>query len=355
MPSRAQSRTVNLLSETNIKKHVLPHYDLENSTVCQIKFKDTDKQRAVYKIENQTGIYCLKKVYFPFEDLLFVYSAIEWLIRYGIHIPRILPTKKNERFVVFENMLFLLTPWIEGIKCDYDILQHVLDSSVNLATMHAATINFFPISGSHIREGYDSIYTSLNKHFQQLLFASNLAFKYNDAFSKTFLQSFETNQILAQIAVNIASTIVETNLSKALCHLDYVNKNIIFDTQNKLWVIDFDKCKLDYCIHDLSYFLRRLLKRDNTKWDLQLTTQCLDLYDSIHPLTLDEYKSILVTLAFPQKYWKISRDYYNNIKKCNSHSFLLLLQKSVEYELDQLRFTYEFKEYIENKFATKIT
>ena len=40
--------------------------------------------------------------------------------RYNIKVPRILPTLENNRFVNYENMLFILTPWIEGCKCDYD-------------------------------------------------------------------------------------------------------------------------------------------------------------------------------------------------------------------------------------------
>lgn len=354
MPIAAKSYVPNLLSEENIKKNVLPYYGLEHSNVSQIKFKDTDKQRAVYKIDTANQIYCLKKVYFSVEELLFVYSAIEWLSRHGINIPTILPTKENGRFVLYENMLFILTPWITGIKCDYDIIEHVLEASINLAKMHVSTKKFIPILGSHLREGYDNVFVSLNKHFQQILFSSNLAFKYNDNFSRVFLENFETNHQLSQTAVAIAATIRTENLSKALCHLDYVNKNIIFDPDNTLWVIDFDKCKLDYCVHDISYFLRRLLKRDNTKWNLEIATRCLNLYESIHPLTLDEYKFILVSLTFPQKYWKISRDYYNNIKKCNPNSFLHLLQKSIENDNYQVEFADEFKKYIEDKFHTQI-
>ena len=46
-----------------------------------IKFKDTEKQRAVYKIDYIDKSYCLKKVYYNEAELLFVYSAMEWLYR----------------------------------------------------------------------------------------------------------------------------------------------------------------------------------------------------------------------------------------------------------------------------------
>ena len=343
-----------LLSEENVKKYVLPYYSLESGDISQIKFKDTEKQRAVYKVDYMDKSYCLKKVYFPINELLFVYSAIEWFYIFGINVPRILSTKSHGRFVNYNDMLFILTPWIEGEKCNYDNIEHVLDSSANLARMHYAGINFSPIEGSLLRKGYDDMYVSLEKHFQQLLICSNNAFKYGDRFSKLFLQHFDKNIILSKIALEISSTININNLSRSLCHLDYVNKNIIFDANKKLWVIDFDKCRMDYCVHDIAYFLRRLLKRDNTKWDVEIALNCLKLYEEIYPLTLDEYKYILVYLSFPQKFWKISRDYYNNISKCNPNSFFTLLKKTVEKDESQIQFIEGLQSYVEDKFHVKL-
>lgn len=55
-----------------------------------------------------------KKVYYDESDLLFVYSAVEWFYRNGIRVPRILPACDGNRFVNYNNMFFILTPWIQG-------------------------------------------------------------------------------------------------------------------------------------------------------------------------------------------------------------------------------------------------
>jgi CotS family spore coat protein len=353
MPHKAELYN-NLLSEDNLKKNVLPFYGLQYGDIIQIKFKDTEKQRAVYKVDYENKSYCLKKVYFDEKDLLFVYSAIEWLYRNGLNVPRLLPTKTNGRYVRYNEMLFILTPWIDGSKCSYDNIQHLLASSETLAIMHKCSKNFKPVAGSSSRDDDANIFLSLQKHFQQLLNSSNLAFKHNDRFSKLFLEHFDTNLSLAQLALSISSTVNSNNLSRSLCHMDYVNKNIIFGEDDKLWVIDFDKCKIDYCIHDISYFLRRLLKRDNTKWDLEIAVNTLNEYDKVKPLTFDEYKYLISYLSFPQKFWKISRDYYNNISKCNKNSFITLLSKSVDKNDYQLQFLDEFIKYVEKKFDTHI-
>ncbi|WDU84159.1 phosphotransferase [Caloramator sp. Dgby_cultured_2] len=40
----------------------------------------------------------------------------------------------------------------------------------------------------------------------------------------------------------------------AICHLDYVNKNLIFTPDDKVYVIDFDKTRIDCPVHDISSF-----------------------------------------------------------------------------------------------------
>ncbi|HCW05531.1 MAG TPA: CotS family spore coat protein [Clostridium sp.] len=354
MPNKANLKSYSYFSDDTLKSQVLIHYGLEDAEIEQIKFKDTDKQRAVFKIMYLDQVFCLKKVYFGKEELLFVYSAIEWLYRNGINAPRLLPTKSNNRFVEFMGMLFILTPWIEGTKCSYDIPDNILDSISLLADIHNCTKNFAPIEGSASRRGCVDLSISLQKHFNQLLNCSNLAFKYKDRFSKTFLNYFDSNLLLSKLAVSLSASLNENNLSVCLCHLDYVNKNIIFDLENRIWVIDFDKCKVDYSVHDISYFLRRILKRDKTKWNLDLAINSLEIYESKRALNIDEYKYILAYLSFPQKYWKISRDYYNNIKKCNKRSFQTLINKTVEKTEYQVQFIKDFQEYIENKFQCKL-
>ncbi len=350
MPYTAEKNNINLLSQGNIKKYVLPFYGLENCEVINIKFKDTDKQRSVYKIQDKDSSYCLKKVYLQKNDLLFVYSAIEWLYRNGIHVPKIISTTQRDRFVNYENMLFILTPWIEGNKCDYDKLDNLISASANLATMHSVSKKFIPIDGCVPKNSFNDLYTSIKKHFEQLLVSSNMAFKYKDKFSKFFLDNFHDNQLLSQISLEAASSININNLNKSLCHMDYVNKNIIIDDKEDLWVIDFDKCSMNYSVHDFSYFLRRLMKRENTMWSLEIAKNCIDAYNKIRPLNIDEYKYILVYLSFPQKYWKISRDYYNNITKCNKNSFYMLLSKACENNEEHIKFIDDLNAYIIDKF-----
>lgn len=351
----ADSSNSNLLSPSNIKKNVLPYYNLSNNcSIYQVKFKDTDKQRAVYKIESSSHEYCLKKVYYDVDELLFIYSAIEWLYRNNINVPRILSTSNHGRYVRYNDMLFILTDWVKGDKCDFDDINDVNMASRNLGQIHETSLGFSPILGSKHKEGFNNLTDSLNKHTHELVKNEKLALKYKDYFSKIYRVSFTNSMCLANLSTNVANTIDYDNLSVSICHNDYVSKNLIVN-QGKIYVIDFDKCRYDYSAFDISYCLRRLMRRENTCWNGDLAINFLQEYESNHPLTFDDYKYILAYLAFPQKYWKLSRDYYKNISKCNKKAFINLLNKAVIHNDIHIDFSYKLLDYIENKFSTKIS
>lgn len=343
------------LSPEIIKQNVLPYYNLENAQVSIIKFKDTDKQRAVYRVDFKEKSYCLKKVYYNLQDLLYVYSAIEWLYRNNIKVPKLIPTIDKNRFVSYDNMLFILTPWIDGEKCSFDNINHVKLSVKKLAIIHSISRDFHPILGSSLREGFDDYYITTLKHFQDLLHASNESFKYKDKFSRHFILNFDLNLKLAQISLDLSNNIDKNNLSKSLCHGDYVNKNLIFTSStDDPWIIDFDKCKTDYCAKDLAYFMRRILKRENTKWNIELALTILKSYNEICHFTQSDLKYLISYICFPQKYWKISRDYYKNVHKCNKPAFLGLLSNATSKTKSQYDFSLNIIDTVQNEFNVKL-
>lgn len=345
---------IELLSPENMKSFVLPRYGISpDCNVVQVKFKNTDKQRSVYKVETKDKAYCLKKVYYPVKDLLYIYSAVEWLYRNGIKVPRILSTVDNSRYVIFENMLFILTPWIDGEKCDFDNIEHVNLASLNLGMFHNCLTGFMPILGSSEKVGLDDLSTSLHKHCQQLNTIEKQALKYDDYFSKIYILNFTPCMSLANLSDKIASTINTKHLTTSVCHNDYVSKNLIMKNKS-IYVIDFDKCRFDYCALDIGYCMRRLLRRDNTNWNVDLAIDFLQQYERANSLTLDDYKYIISYLSFPQKYWKISRDYYKNIAKCNKKSFVNLLNSAVADNKEQIDFTMKFADYIQYKFQCNL-
>lgn len=318
-----------------IKNNILPLYNLYDSEISLVKFKDTDKQRAVYKINHNNTLYCLKKVYFELDELLFVYSALEWLYKSGFIVPSLISSIYGEKYIKINNNYFILMPWLSGEKCNFDNENHIKLSAMSLGKMHFLSKNFNPILDTKKRIQSFNHYISTLKHFEELLIIYAVSNRSNDEFSKVYLENFTTHLKLAEISLKLSSMIKEDELTVSLCHGDYVNKNILIH-QGNVAVIDFDKCKLGFIASDIGYFLRRCLKRDNTCWNYNIYEIFLKNYTSMYKLNQSDMYYILSYLAFPQKFWKISRDYYFGKNK-NTESFNII-KKVNKKSLSHLEF-----------------
>lgn len=344
-----------LLNNKEIKNNILPQFNINAVQILQIKFKDTAKQRCVYKIITEgNNAYCLKKVYYSVEELLFIYSAIEWLYRKNINVPKLMPSADGNRYIIYKKMLFILTPWIEGKQCSYNSEKHILLSIISLSKLHKVSKNFYPLPYSTTKKFETELYPTLTKHFNNLLTLNNLAYKINDKFSKLFYSKFPINEILCKLSTQTALIINYNFLSKSIIHNDYVNKNIIINDNDDVYVIDFDKCKFGYSVQDLCYCLRRILKRNSVKWNFDVFIKIIGAYEETTSLSFDDFLYLLSYLSFPQKYWRISKDYYGNPNRCDKKLYTSMLLKDVTKSESQLIFSITLKEYIENKFSKKI-
>ncbi|MCX7694542.1 MAG: CotS family spore coat protein [Caloramator sp.] len=336
-------------SKDEIKK-ILSFYNYNITKIENIKVKDSDKARAVYKIYTETGIKCLKKTYHDEDTLLFIYSVIEWLNIFNIKCPRFLKTNSGIPYVNYKGDFFVLMDWIDGRKCDYDNINDVIDASYNLAKIHLQTRNFKSINGSKIIYGDANLYDSYEKHFYQLLNSSNKAFYYKDDFSKLFIENAEYYIDCAKDSLYFLSQIDFNSkvLEKSICHYDYVNKNIIFN--NDIYIIDFDKVKFDYSINDFYVFIKRILKRKSTCWDFSLFKQTIENYEKIRPINYLEFKLLLAQLMFPNKVWKITRDYYKNVRHCNKKAFYKILKEITDQKESHKQFITNVFDYFNNKY-----
>ena len=99
---------------------------------------------------------------------------------------------------------------------------------------------------------------------------------------------------------------------KNFCHHDYTYHNIIVDDNDNVHVIDFDYCKREVRVYDISNFLIKVLKR--VDWDIEYAKTIIEAYDSVSPIEEEEYKVLYAFLVFPQRFWRLSnRFYYNEV------------------------------------------
>lgn len=296
---------------------ILDCYDIKVNSIEEIKYKDSRKPRAVYHIFTDKSEMCLKKVCYPEGELLFIYSATEWLNLNNINCPKLYNTKKKLKYVKHYNELYTLTEWINGRKADYDRMGDIESMAYTLGCMHRCSSGFTPIPGSTIKQNKRDYFKANYKRFLQLFAFHEQALRIRDKFSEEFLKHDDYYITSAWNSLKTLSRIDIYNLKdtmnqNTLCHLDFVNKNIIFDNNEKLYIIDFDNSAFDMPVQDLCYFLRRILRRESCAWDFKVFKSALDAYSEVRRPSKAELLCMLSLLQFPQRYWRLSKNYFLN-------------------------------------------
>lgn len=295
----------------NIHK-MLKNYNINNEEIILLKEKNLKNPRAIYKINNNNKSYSFKKIYYNESELLFVYSAMKWCLSLLINVPHFLKSNDGYPYTKDSNgTLYVLSKWIDGERLDYDDIENTKSSFNLLAHLHIGTKKFFPIRYSKNRTGFLSLNTKKHRYIKHLNNYYNIAKNENDYFSQIFLECFEKQKKLLDIALLYSLKINYSNLNSSLCHLDFVNKNILIDKDN-ISVIDFDRCKFDYRIHDICYSLNRILKREFTNWDIPIFNELISTYNDIYTLNKDEFLYMICYLSMPSKFISTSKLYYSS-------------------------------------------
>ena len=117
--------------------------------------------------------------------------------------------------------------------------------------------------------------------------------------------------------------------------------NIILDDNNDVHVIDFDFCKREVRTFDISNFMIKVLER--VDWDINFAKAIIESYNSVSPLSKEEYQVLYAYLQFPQRYWRLANRYYYNEVNWGQGTFTNKLQSIINEKEKYLKLLDDFK------------
>ena len=286
-----------------------------------IKIESIKPNKGVYFLKTDRGNKCLKKVNYGIQKLLFVYGAKEHLRNNGFN-----QVDKNDlnvdgtSYAVVNEDIYTLSEWIEGRECDFTNIDDLIAASKTLAKLHEASKGYEPPENSKLKTDIGRWPSLMEKRTKALDKMRDMCRKKNQKteFDLLYLKNYEEFKKLGIIAKEILSDSAYLELCKKaeqdknFCHHDYTYHNIIVDDNDNVHVIDFDYCKREVRVYDISNFLIKVLKR--VDWDIEYAKTIIEAYDSVSPIEEEEYKVLYAFLVFPQRFWRLSnRFYYNEV------------------------------------------
>ena len=282
---------------------VLRQYDMEVLSIRNESYKD---KKGVWWIRTPAGYKILKKVSNSEETLRYILHAVRHLTQNGIFIPHTNITRTGEEYANVGGSCYVLWDAVDGRNPSYDIPDQLAIVVRELARFHKASAGFVPLPGSKAKihlgtwpQDYAEQLEDMNRFHQKILANSE-----RSEIEKWIVQEFPLFYTRGMEAVHglqgpeYKSWCEKAEKQGCLCHQDFAAGNLFLSPSGRLHIIDTDSITIDIPARDLRKLLNKIMKKKN-RWDPDLTRKVLSLYQSVNPLTQEEWDVLRLDLKFP--------------------------------------------------------
>ena len=214
---------------------------------------------------------------------------------------------------------FVMRDWFDGEECDVQNITHIEETVRTLARLHQVLV------GVELTEQEREF--CLQPKLKDLLERRNRELrrvrtyirgkKQKSAFEQRFLQQFSelyeqaeraTGLLMEQEYEAYYDSVVSAGV---MLHGNYTHHSILFDREETV-VTGFQKTALGIQVHDFYLFFRKMMEKWD--WNVTLGERMLSAYEEIRPIPEQERKLLYLLLSYPEKFWKVANQYYNNRK-----------------------------------------
>ncbi len=311
---------------------------------------EVTSHRKVWRLKTNLGYKHLKCIpsFLTSDDLWFIYEALNHLTQQSFeNIPKLYLTKDRSPFYLWDNKYYLLTDWHFSKELDFRNAHDLSAATRLLADFHYKSRGFEP-SNSNYRTFWYNWPQKLKTRIKQLEDFYEIAHsqKKECPFSRLYLQYFDDFYFQATISLRALLNSPYQKIAsidaahRSFCHHDYSDRNILRTPQNKLFLTDFDYCLRDLRIHDLINLLIHNLK--HRQFDSGLAQVILADYHQVSPLSKAEMEVMYILLCWPQDFWQIGLQYYDEKLPWPRERFLRKLENKIKIRLKREFFLTEF-------------
>jgi spore coat-associated protein S len=285
-----------------ILEKVLAEYPIKAGDIRNETIKE---KKGVWWVGTDRGLMILKRMSSSEETLRYILNAVGHLAANGILIPAVVKTRDGAEYVCIDGVCYILMKAIEGSAPEYGSAKELSGIVRGLASFHKASRGFFPSEGTKPKY---HLGTWVDDYIGQL--EDIRGFVQDKDFSAAEPQIAKDFPYFAQRAgeaieglkgSEYAEWIRKAGAEGCLCHQDFAAGNLILTPKGELYVLDIDSLTVDIPARDIRKLLNKIMKK-NGKWEAEKTRRILEDYQEVNPLTRDEWKVVMLDLAFPHLY-----------------------------------------------------
>ncbi|OGO77064.1 MAG: hypothetical protein A2Y23_04715 [Clostridiales bacterium GWB2_37_7] len=338
------------------ERELLTSYDLDVRFFDKLgfKIKQIVPERNCFRLETNKGFYCLKKMNLSDEDIYIMQELTMHLNKNGfMNTFEIVQQSNNEILVPYEGNQYYLTKWMDGRESDALNLLDIKAAIEALAKFHRHSEGF----ESKLNTGHRKLYGSWKQGFSQKLAEIKAAKKAmlvggkgkkNTEIITHYLESCEKAAVQALKLLDKSSyngLNARDEGRKGFIHHDYGLHNILHTFDNETFIGGLESFAFDVRMHDLGYFLFRLMRKKG--WELDRVFDMIGYYDEIYKLEKEDYEALAAYFNFPHDYKQFYRLYYIEDKEVEDLEELEKIDMESEYSQIKKDFLIKFERYSE--------
>lgn len=333
------------IKELVMIERVLHYYGIEVHSASKVK--------SVYKVSTNVGMICLKCT-----------RHGKGKIQNGVYLEKVLnannfnniskyiKTPKGDYAVRYGKHLFYAAKWIEGEPCCLDNLSDVQECFSLLAKLHK-TFDQVDSRELNLKQNF----VNLPKTFYDYLldlesykdYINNKIIK--NHFDRLYYEYVDSFYVRGATALSILNNcnyfqvIRKAREKKSICHNKFYLHNLI-KTEKGTYIDSLESVTIDLQINDLAKFLRRLMSKEQYRWDFNKALKLIESYSNIRPLEKEELGILLALTIFPYKFWKLGKKRYKKHKDWNEGKYMKKLNKLLKYYNEEQKFAEDFMKYL---------
>lgn len=305
-----------------------------------IQVLSTFRSRGTFQCETDKGLALLKEYHGSLKKLALEYEWKAKLAEAGFCSTDQYMISREESLVVYDRYRtpFVLKHYFRGRECDLSDSSDIYAACRNLAFLHQVSdsLDYSPFEDTRT-ESVSRLFARRNRELRAIRkYISRINHK--NSFELLYLKYFDDFYKEADNAWRLAEAGQRPEPLPAcgICHGAYHHHNILILPDSSVATVGFEHMNRQPYLMDFYLFIRKTLEKNHYSYSLFETA--LSGYSSLRPLSEEDLYFLYLLFLYPEKFRKLSNQYYNHKKSWIPPKMETKLRKLQEQNRERLDF-----------------
>jgi CotS family spore coat protein len=311
-----------------------------------LKVEASAPVRSAWRLAARGETYFLKQVRTRRPELAFVAELYDYAgaAAPGL-VPRLLRTVDGETYFRWRDGAYQLLTSFAGREAEYLHPSDLAAAANGLRAWHDAARGFSPGRLPGTRRWYGTWPRRLAKRMRDLDRHRSMAMEAKDRFGPAYLALWPAHRRQAESAPALLPRTEYQAVSKRaaeareICHHDLAHHNILLE-DGRIHFVDLDYALADSCLHDLVNMMGHAVRLHF--WDLEPVRAITRSYWPDRRPPSSTVAILGVMMLWPQDFWQIGRQRYDERQPWSEDHFLDLLARKCGHVGERLKFLRNF-------------